>query len=53
MDTLADQPPSESASIDEGRDFGWNVMLSVLAMAALECFLAMRFGHHAKLKRQA
>jgi len=24
---------------------GWNVMVIVLALVALECFLAMRFGH--------
>jgi hypothetical protein len=26
-------------------DFGWSVMLIVLSLVAMECFLAMRFGH--------
>jgi Mg-chelatase subunit ChlD len=42
-----DQFTQESAAqLNSGRDLGWSVMLAVLALAAFECFVAMRFGHH-------
>jgi hypothetical protein len=51
LETLGAEPLPESTLVkDEGRDFGWNVMLLVLAMVAMECFLAMRFGHHGKAR---
>lgn len=38
-------PPIE-ADRREGNDFGWSVMIVVLAVVGLECFLAMQFGHY-------
>ena len=44
-----DQFVQESAAqLSSGRDLGWSVMLAVLMLAAFECFVAMRFGHHKK-----
>jgi hypothetical protein len=37
--------PTE-ATAAEGNDWGWWCLAIVLMLAALECFLAMRFGHH-------
>lgn len=43
---LDDQlPPPEQAQL-AAQDFGWSVMAIVLALVAMECFLAMRFGHY-------
>jgi hypothetical protein len=43
----ADQVPAEAAlELNRGRDLGWSVMLIVLGLAAFECYVAMRFGHH-------
>ncbi len=41
-DQLPDQPANEVA----GNDYGWSLMAIVLALVALECFMAMRFGHY-------
>ena len=41
----ADVPP-ESVAEDSGRDFGWSLMLAVLALLGVESYFAMRFGHH-------
>jgi hypothetical protein len=41
-----DQLPPPQVAQAEGRDFGWSVMLAVLALLGAECFMAMRFGHH-------
>jgi hypothetical protein len=41
-------PPAESTANAAALDQGWNVMLIVFVMVALEAFLAMRFGHHRK-----
>ena len=46
----ADQVPVEAVmQLNGGRDLGWSVMLVVLALAAFECFVAMRFGHHRRV----
>ena len=48
----ADQAPMDSAmQLNTGRDLGWSIMLLVLGLAAFECFVAMRFGHHRRLAR--
>ena len=36
---------------DSSNDWSWAFMATVLALAALECFLAMRFGHYKRGKR--
>jgi hypothetical protein len=36
---------------DSSNDWSWGFMAAVLALAALECFLAMRFGHYKRGKR--
>jgi hypothetical protein len=41
-----DQPPPVAASDLHGNNLGWSVMVLVLALAGLECVLAMRFGHY-------
>lgn len=43
---LGDSVPSETALAEQGKDLGWGVMLAVLVLLALECVLAMQFGHH-------
>ena len=44
-----DAPPAiGTAAAAASLDQGWNVMLLVLVMVAVEAFLAMRFGHHRK-----
>jgi hypothetical protein len=44
-----DQPPAEFASDDPKRDFGWTFMLLVFGLVAIECFMAMEFGHHKRI----
>jgi hypothetical protein len=46
MQTLADDLPPITSSREHGSDYGWSIMFIVLMLVALECFLAMRFGHH-------
>lgn len=41
-----DQLPALANRNEAGNDFGWSMMIIVLAMVGLECFLAMRFGHY-------
>jgi hypothetical protein len=41
-----DQPPVEMSKNDPGKDFGWSFMLIVLGLVAMECFMAMEFGHY-------
>jgi Mg-chelatase subunit ChlD len=42
-----DQIAHEAAvQANHGRDMGWTIMFIVLLLAAFECFVAMRFGHH-------
>jgi hypothetical protein len=43
-----DQPIPVVAIAGMGDDWGWSVMLAVLALVGLEAFLAMRFGHYRK-----
>lgn len=46
VEVLRDQlPPERVDEASRGADFGWSVMLIVLAFVGLESFLAMRFGH--------
>jgi len=40
-----DQPPGEGQVAENGRDWGWHLMLAVLVLLGLEAFMAMRFGH--------
>jgi hypothetical protein len=41
-----DQAPVEMSRNDPGKDFGWSFMLVVLGLVAVECFMAMEFGHY-------
>jgi hypothetical protein len=41
-----DELPAVAEHNEIGNDFGWSMMMIVLAMVGLECFLAMRFGHY-------
>jgi hypothetical protein len=43
---LADQLPPVVAQRPTGEDFGWAIMAALFGLVALECFMAMRFGHH-------
>jgi hypothetical protein len=38
--------PQVAASREAGNDLSWAFMLAVFALLAVECFMAMRFGHH-------
>jgi hypothetical protein len=38
--------PAVAAQQDAGNDLSWAFMLAVFALLAVECFMAMRFGHH-------
>jgi hypothetical protein len=40
-----DSVPVDIARPDQGKEMGWAIMVGVLALLALECVLAMRFGH--------
>jgi hypothetical protein len=35
-----------------GNDLGWTLMMLVLMLAAVECYLAMRFGHYRRAVAQ-
>ena len=41
----SDQLPPEPVSAAAGNDYGWSLMVIVLALVAVECVMAMRFGH--------
>lgn len=41
-----DSFPGEALAKFDSRDFGWTLMAIVLGLAAVECFMAMRFGHY-------
>jgi hypothetical protein len=43
---LGDQVPVEAMKQQSGNDLGWTLMMLVLMLAAVECYLAMRFGHY-------
>jgi hypothetical protein len=38
-------PEIPLVAVQRGKDLGWGVLLAVLALAAMESFMAMRFGH--------
>ena len=38
--------PAAAASQDTGNDLSWAFMLAVFVLLAVECFMAMRFGHY-------
>jgi hypothetical protein len=42
----ADQPPSEAAMTREGSDWAGPTLIAVLCLLAVECFMAMSFGHY-------
>jgi hypothetical protein len=46
MEMLGDSVPAPVAREDQGKDLGWSVMLAVFVLLALECVMAMQFGHH-------
>lgn len=48
MQMYADSIPASALARDDGSDLGWTLMCLVLALAAVECFMAMRFGHYRK-----
>jgi len=45
MTMEGDQPPTEAAVAQAGRDWGWHLMVIVFALLGAEAFMAMRFGH--------
>ena len=38
--------PAVAAAAEAGNDLSWAFMLAVFGLLAVECFMAMRFGHH-------
>jgi len=48
VDMLDDALPPPAVDASDQTDFGWTIMLAVLAIAGIECLLAMRFGHYRK-----
>jgi hypothetical protein len=40
-----DSVPLDITRADQGKEMGWGIMVGVLALLALECVMAMRFGH--------
>jgi Aerotolerance regulator N-terminal/von Willebrand factor type A domain len=46
MQMLGDSVPAEAALAEQGKDLGWGVMFFVFVLLAVECVMAMRFGHH-------
>ncbi len=46
LNLLSDDLPPIASSGEHGSDYGWSIMFIVLMLVALECFLAMRFGHY-------
>ena len=43
---LGSELPPEAAVADGGKDMSWTFMLLVLALLAVECVMAMHFGHY-------
>jgi hypothetical protein len=41
-----DSVPAPSIAANEGLDMGWSVMVIVFLLLAVECLMAMMFGHH-------
>jgi hypothetical protein len=46
VELLGDSVPELAAAERDGQDYGWTIMLVLLALLGLECFMAMRFGHY-------
>ncbi len=46
MKMQGDSVPAPAAAAEQGKDLGWAVMVAVFALLAMECVMAMRFGHH-------
>jgi len=46
MEMQGDSVPAPALEAQQGKDLGWGVMVVVFALLAMECFMAMRFGHH-------
>jgi hypothetical protein len=46
MNMLDDQLPAPEQIKQPSNDYGWAVMIAVLALVASECFFAMKFGHY-------
>jgi hypothetical protein len=46
LSLLDDQLPPPEQIQRQANDFGWSVMTIVLVLVAMECFLAMKFGHY-------
>jgi hypothetical protein len=46
MDMQGDSVPAPAELAEQGKDLGWAVMCGVFALLAMECVMAMRFGHH-------
>lgn len=43
---MGDTLPADVLSQTQSSDLGWSVMCIVLALAGLECLMAMKFGHY-------
>ncbi len=52
MESFGDQLSAQGPGAEgqSHHDFGWIIMLAVLALAGIESFMAMRFGHPVKRK---
>jgi len=48
IDLISSDIPAVAEARVGGNDFGWIVMLAVLALVTAESMMAMRFGHHRK-----
>jgi hypothetical protein len=49
MEMQGDSVPAPAEQASEGKDLGWAVMLGVFVLLAVECVMAMRFGHHRRV----
>ncbi len=50
MEMLGDSVPAQVAAADEGKDLGWGFMVLVFILLGVECVMAMRFGHHNRMR---
>jgi hypothetical protein len=46
LSLLGPDLPSDTAVADSGNDLSWAFMAVVLALLAVECIMAMHFGHY-------
>lgn len=53
MNLLGAELPVDSPVGKENNDFSWWTMMLVLALACIECALAMRFGHYRRVPESA